>query len=325
MKYLILALLPLFFMTCQWTPTEPDNEPGGLEMTLSEIPNFVSRISGSLSQGDLTITFEASEDTTLFIENLSPGTWFLEINVYDSLDVLTHSGSRYFDVVSRQTVNITIVLSAVSGPEGGLILDVIFGDRDPILDYRFDGSANDYSIYENDATLFNTTYTTDRNGSSNRAIHFNGSTSMVVPNNSGVLKTSLPVTISMWVNIVDDNIDRGLFSNGGITLSIAKNDTAANGMDQGIDLVVSIGDAECRTVNDIASFSWCSIVVIIRGVNDIDIYTNQMLQDLEYTGSGTLEYTSDVVTIGDRFRGDIDDFRIYNIALSEDEAMELMQ
>ena len=325
MRY--LAIFLLFFFGCQWTPTEVEESmPGSLTMELGELPNFISKVSGSLTQNDLTINFEVDDDTTLTFENLNPGRWFLEVSVFDSLDNLTHQGSRFITVLSRQTVTVRILLSAVTGPEGNLLLDVVFNDdRGPIAYYPFNNSGTDLSFYENHAELINVTPITDRHGNGSGALSFNGSTSQVVPADGDVLKTSLPISFSMWLYIIDDNMDRSIYKNGNLELNICKFDTSETGMDQGIGIQVVIGNASVTTIRDVPSFSWCSLVIIIRGSNDVQIFCNQMDQDLQYSGDDVLTYDDEAVVIGANYRGSLDDFRIYNVGLSEDEAMQLMQ
>ncbi|MGC4039449.1 MAG: T9SS type A sorting domain-containing protein [Flavobacterium sp.] len=75
---------------------------------------------------------------------------------------------------------------------------------DLILDYTFDGNANDHSGNNNNGTVYNATLTSDRFGNPDGAYDFNGSSSYIEFPSSGSMSQLYDTgefTISAWIKI----------------------------------------------------------------------------------------------------------------------------
>lgn len=69
--------------------------------------------------------------------------------------------------------------------------------------YQFNGNANDLSGNNNNGTVNGATLVTDRNGNTNSAYSFNGSTSYInIPHSSTLTFTSNAISISFWAKII---------------------------------------------------------------------------------------------------------------------------
>lgn len=76
--------------------------------------------------------------------------------------------------------------------------------NDLILDYTFEGNANDHSGNNNNGTVYNATLTEDRFGNPNSAYNFNGTSSYIeFPSNGSMsqIYDSGEFTISAWIKI----------------------------------------------------------------------------------------------------------------------------
>jgi len=65
--------------------------------------------------------------------------------------------------------------------------------------YNFNGNANDQSGNGNNPIFNNTTYTTDRLGNPNSAVHFDGSTNYIRIPNSPSINTNNQISLCVWV------------------------------------------------------------------------------------------------------------------------------
>jgi Concanavalin A-like lectin/glucanases superfamily/Secretion system C-terminal sorting domain len=75
-------------------------------------------------------------------------------------------------------------------------------DSSLVLFYPFDGDALDNSGNQIDGTLTGPTFTEDRFGNANRALHFNGTGDFLTADPSEMLDTLVaPLTVSSWVRI----------------------------------------------------------------------------------------------------------------------------
>jgi prepilin-type N-terminal cleavage/methylation domain-containing protein len=71
----------------------------------------------------------------------------------------------------------------------------------PVGYWELDGNAQDSSIYANDGIVYNTSAASDRNGGSNKALSFNGTSSrIIIPYNAAYTIGQPNLTVAAWVN-----------------------------------------------------------------------------------------------------------------------------
>ncbi|MBV6505562.1 MAG: hypothetical protein ILNGONEN_01125 [Syntrophorhabdaceae bacterium] len=184
--------------------------------------------------------------------------------------------------------------------------------------YPFNGNANDESGHGNNGTVVGATLTTDRLGKSNSAYSFDGVGDYI----STSLTPNRIFSISIWYNKHDvQNNNAGLLStySGGFNYS-----GVYYAMNGGGDWIRCDG-------NSLDGFStpaliWKHIVIVSDGVR-VKVYENTS-KKLDF--SGTTNHSNRLV-IGDSryngryFTGKIDDIRVYNRALTEEEVRELYE
>ena len=74
-----------------------------------------------------------------------------------------------------------------------------------VLNYKFNGDADDASTYENDGNVFGAVPTTDRFGEENSAMQFDGEDDYISVPLSSSLQIEEDITISVWVNKEEAN------------------------------------------------------------------------------------------------------------------------
>lgn len=206
--------------------------------------------------------------------------------------------------------------------------------------YQMSGNAQDASGNQNHGQPNGSILTTDRFGVPNEAYLFDGNNDFFSLNNNQNFKPTLPVTICAWVLI--ENYDFNMvFKNDwqenvyhGVWMNIVDGYISAAYGDGG-----PIGPNSRRTkrgTTKLALNTWHQVSVIIRGVQDMDIYINGKNDCGSYSGSGnSLAYTSNndgSLALSDAFaqagpiyyyKGKMDDIRFYRRELSEAEIISL--
>jgi hypothetical protein len=202
-------------------------------------------------------------------------------------------------------------------------------DNSLVAYYPFDGNAVDYSPNNNNGTVNGATLTTDRFGYRNSAYHFDGSTNFIDIGNDPTLKMDLEVTIATWVKI-----DLPLTGGSGFYNVISDHSPAHNNGKifrfQGNSLEFLLGPEGSLEANYTFSDSasgWHHIANTYDG-DSIRIFVDGV-NVASAVRQGTIDVNSNSLLIGksgwgEYFKGDMDDFRIYNSALSEKEIMGLM-
>jgi hypothetical protein len=197
--------------------------------------------------------------------------------------------------------------------------------------YPFNGNANDESGNGNNGTVYGATLATDRFGKGNSAYNFDGNSQYI-----SVVSNNLPKndrTISAWINIPNSTyigmlMGYGGDGNCGTSYFIGINHRGTN------QLMVSGHCANNETQADYfpPSNQWVN-VICISSTSGTKIFVNGIL-----VGSSTAFFTNTIgsnLFIGSsidfsgtnpyedsnglRWLGKIDDFRIYNRALTESE------
>ena len=189
--------------------------------------------------------------------------------------------------------------------------------------YPFNGNADDESGNGNNGTAEGATLTTDRNGNAGSAFNFNGSSIIRISDSDSLdLEEAEPATFSVWVNVAVQN--RGhIFGkrrgdttnymldlvNGGRPMFRGYTHKGIEGdeplpINQWIHLACTWDGTTCRLFID-GELSKEGSDTPIRGPDDHDFVIGG-------TGAGHT-----------KFKGKIDELRIYNRALSESEVAEL--
>jgi hypothetical protein len=217
--------------------------------------------------------------------------------------------------------------------------------------YPFNGNANDESGNGNDGAVNGATLTEDRLGNADSAYSFDGVDDYVLipeDNLNGVLESSVDFTISMWMNKTPDKTHPILFSlqpppyscNGGLEWTFYGNGHSST------DYGFVISDiADCRNIASARGASvthneWVFGTIIYKNGN-LYVYANGYLLISDEVGDtswvkpnpskagglvfGTSSHTVNMTGSIHHFTGLIDDIRIYNRALSEDEVKQLYE
>lgn len=204
--------------------------------------------------------------------------------------------------------------------------------------YPFCGNANDESSIGNNGTIYGATLTTDRNGNPNSAYEFNGNDWIQAPHNSSInFSLSDYYTISCWVN-VDSNTTGSIYekwnsSNLPYPYVLRVNDSLSKihigryigGLPQNQtknQAVQAIGLNGGTFQNITSVFTPDTIYIYLNGIQ-LASQTNLMI-------SGGDISNNDPLFIGRRgnqllsfFEGIIDDFGIWNRALTQSEITQL--
>ncbi len=239
-------------------------------------------------------------------------------------------GGNYFDgmVDEFEVYNYALTAQEVTD----LFLAQSDGGVDPndilMASYSFAGDYTDKSQYKNDALPDGATFTMDRFGYANNAIHLDGSSALNVLN-SPAYNTPW-ATVSFWVNMdeLPGNGEVFLLSYGGwqqrykISLpSHGKPVWTTNGAN-------GISDMDSGDGNVLVPGQWMHVVCTHGTVND-EIYINGVLANSKAVG-GALNPSSyplgigyNAVDGGNNMKGSIDEVQIYNHPFSAFEVQNL--
>jgi hypothetical protein len=201
--------------------------------------------------------------------------------------------------------------------------------------WPFNGNANDESGNGNDGVVNGATLAADRNGVSNAAYSFDGTSSVINVPSSQSLNIADSITISAWLLRANpqNNDGEGIFGpsnflpdSPGFYLRI---------INQKADLGISSPYTEGFSNQSILGENWYHLVAIYDN-STITIYINGILDNISQVGPGNLDQwtSSGDLTIGKeayegapeiyhQFNGSLDDIAIYNRALTEQEIQNL--
>lgn len=196
--------------------------------------------------------------------------------------------------------------------------------------WPFNGNSNDESGNENDGIVNGATLTTDRFGNANSAYYFNGYSSYISVNPSATTYNN-GLTISIWVKVSSS------YSNVQFFVSKGNDDEAGHfhlGYNQ--EDGIFIGDINVLNagVNSVTSFpisqtQWHHVVFTCDN-QSLKMYIDGNFNS-SYVNSEAIESLTSQILFGKHVKtkypyytcGSLDDIRIYNRALSEQEINEL--
>ncbi len=201
-------------------------------------------------------------------------------------------------------------------------------NNSPIAFYSLNDDSIDESGNGYNGTSFNITPCSDRFGISNKACYFNGEDSHIIIDSSNkIISENNTWTIGCWIKLNDEysiktiyseanNIDSYAidFSINGNTLSAAYNGAVEN---------INISSI------DLEQDKWYS-VFWVKGVNNSKIYVDGFYEEFINSSEYVESFSSIYPTIGKKsymdigyFNGKIDNLRLYNRALSNQEIMNI--
>jgi hypothetical protein len=210
--------------------------------------------------------------------------------------------------------------------------------------YPFDNSAADFSGNNNNGTTFNnTSYITDRNGNVFSAISFGGYSSQgrIQVNNSPTLQFTTTASFSCWFRISSDIASNG-FGNavaGGAHCLFAKDGDAGGGLYamaslSGSNLTTYVGNVSMPTITAVtpsyAINNWVHYCYIMDATEQ-RMYINGVLV-ATVAGAPNFGTMNNRPLMMGRFftnwyplNGALDDFRVYNRVLNQQEITTLAQ
>lgn len=241
-------------------------------------------------------------------------------------------------LLRKSFVAILVILSGCSGTD-----DVEDGIKDVtdglIVEYKFDGNTLDSSENKLNAEPFGGEFVKDRFAKDKSAFYFDGVNDYLKLPNSALLKSDLPLSISFWINYSSEDFkDRDLFNT-----SFEENKSSGiwfNTQSTTGKYSVSFGNntnnytsSNRRTyiTNKVIEInSWHHVMIVLKSADDMKIFIDNVEYGGEYSGEAKiLKYSINPGNIGrhDRntslpanyFKGYLDDFRIWNRALTLEE------
>ncbi len=216
---------------------------------------------------------------------------------------------------------------------GGVIYIGLSGvPRDGLVaEYLFSGNALDTSGNGNNGTVYGAVLTSDRFGTSNSAYKFDGVNSYIIVSNSPSLMISNQITISAWIKV-----DSFTNVSGYDWAAILTKNNWIDSYGVMIHLSKIIRFYHNGTSNNYSSYTFSDFInnkwyllTVTYDLTKIIFYIDGK-KVFEKFESGYIHNNNNPIAIGKTFgiynypfKGIIDDIRIYNRALSDDEVLAL--
>jgi hypothetical protein len=197
--------------------------------------------------------------------------------------------------------------------------------------YPFNGNANDESGNGHHGTVNGATLTTDRFGNSNVAYSFDGRNNHIQVNDNTIFHNQT-FSVSIWANGRDFNGFKQLFTkNFGTSANESINIVANNLSIWNLTAQVGGNNYYGTLIKSPTLFNineWHLVTYVFNGKNNIQriyIDASEVTNNIANTG---IDYDNKPITIGSQlennvmsyfFNGKLDDIRIYNRALTQEE------
>jgi hypothetical protein len=194
--------------------------------------------------------------------------------------------------------------------------------------YPFNGNANDFSGNGNNGVVNSANLTSDRFGNANNAYSFDGIASGILIPYSSIMSSLVGnFSVSFWIknNLPLNHLGAHIWhrQDGCFDFAISS-DNKINYGKQGISNILSS--------NAILQNTWTSVLYTKSG-NEHKVYINGVLDNSTINNITLIDVVNDPLKIGYaspggnggsyRFNGDLDDFIIYNRALTQQEITNL--
>ncbi len=224
---------------------------------------------------------------------------------------------------STYTNEVLYVFNSYSAPTDGLIAY-----------YPFNGNADDESGNGNDGTVYGPTLTIDRFGHSNTAYSFDGTDDYIDIGNK--VKPNFPITVSSWIKVNNYSHIGSIFRNDLVNSSAYRYGLML-AYNNGV-LTIAVYEGFSAPDNRRNTFSeddvvtpgvWHNFTAVFHSHTDMESFLDGIQLAITSEGSGSsMKYSTNNGGIGNRsggyyFNGLLDDIRVYNRALSEDEILLL--
>lgn len=212
-----------------------------------------------------------------------------------------------------------------------------------VLHYPFNGDAEDASGNDLHASLENgADLGQGRNGDDDQALMVDGNDEYAVSQRSDLLRTPKKFTVSAWIKIssdFDEKSSRAIAAQGtyydttgnwqffvteekGLVLSLNNSGSWEGGTDPG----------SVRMGSSIPIDQWTHVAATFDH-SEVSLYVDGQLERTGTLGATAFRNTNDAIKIGEReyssaendFEGGIDDFRLYDRALSKEEVASLSE
>ncbi|MGL2963690.1 LamG-like jellyroll fold domain-containing protein [Flavobacterium sp. RSB2_4_14] len=333
MKKIILLSIFLVLTSCS-------SDENGNVTVVPISPTLLNGVLVSNNQVNLTWTDNSTNEEGFKIERKTSSGNFSQIASVNS-DITTFSDFNLstdtdytYRVYAFNAVGNSLTYSNEFTITTGSSIDVSSG---LIAFYPFDGNANDLSGNNNTGTVNGATLSTDRFGNTNSCYSFNGTTDFIKVNNSSSLNSS-SISISGWFNT--NNLPNGVQGNARAIISKWLQQSGCNidAENYIVELATISNSARlvCATkfYNQTSFFSqnqiintntWYHFAFIHDEQTGGKLYINGVLISSNSLLGSKCSTTNSLYIGADNlgnslwrfFNGKIDDIRIYNIALTQ--------
>lgn len=344
-----LCAILLFSISCNDSGVSTDgpagSQPvGSMLLRFAAAPPGIITVTAKLSRPsypDRILNLALSDSTASgSFDDVPVGRWHLAIDAKDTTGTVRYSGETDVDVHPGATSTVSLQLLPTTGR---IVIVVSWGtpSHDPslLLYYPFNGNANDESGHNHHGTVNAVTLVADRFGNPNRAFLFNGFSSYVNAGTDTALNPRNALTISVWIkynggfnyrhiftkwDIVDGVNERtyavGIHPTNRLRFTISRDGTDAS--------AVSVLDSSVLSVTG----NWIHVAATWNGgtmrlyKNGIEVgsgFINGMARspNTRTAVGGILGRNGDPPLY--MFNGAIDDIRLYNRALTQQEVQDL--
>lgn len=212
--------------------------------------------------------------------------------------------------------------------------------EDLLLHYQFNGNSNNKISSLSDGENYGAQLTQDRFKSDSSAYYFNGYDSYIDIGNVELTKPNFPITISVWVKKTDDeqgwifgnNLDQNYYK--GIFLGFGDGNLISLHFGNGNVIGSPAARRSIYAIDPIELSKWHHIVGIIKSADSMQLYLNGDEISTVFSGTANeIVYDQGIACFGKfhnwqyqrarYFKGMIDDFRLYNKSLDEEEIKSL--
>jgi hypothetical protein len=198
--------------------------------------------------------------------------------------------------------------------------------------YEFDGNVTDGSPNGNNGTASNIEYVRDRKGNCNRAARFNGTNARVtVPNSASMQSPDRFFSYSAWIKIKDWYLSSGTK----YAVIMAKTNTSNNGLFAAYingtsnQLATRFGNGSVNHMYTFQLEKWYHITVTMDNGNARLYVNGSFISQSNYTKTANndatlpMEIGREIPGNTEYFNGTLDDFRLFNRALTAPEVTML--
>jgi len=287
----------------------------GFNQLTGQIPSELGQLSSlvdlQLQSNELTGAIPVSFTNLTSMSDSDDGTFY-----FNDTDLCEPPDSDFQDWLdSIDDVESTGVMCSDSG---GLLAH-----------YLFDGNANDASGNGNDGTLNGNPQFVE--GQEGQAISLDGDGDFVQTAPSSSLKVDEKLTFAAWVFVDLDSMARKTLAVQGTNVDTDGNWEIRVRDDGSFTLGNNNVDGGARSDGGIPVRQWHHVAITFSG-GTTKFYIDGALDSEKDFGASSFNTTSDGIKIGDReytgdetddFKGEMDEVRLYDRALTEEEVQEL--